>query len=119
MSLLLMMLVLLGALFVIGAGAALVAWIIRHIQSGSAAGHPLPSPQEETGVGGYTPLPEALATTHAQPAPQLPDQTLARVRELLARGNSAEAVRAVRADTGLDAHRAQEAVSRIRDGDSS
>ncbi|MUL41826.1 hypothetical protein FZ103_11680 [Streptomonospora sp. PA3] len=113
MSLLLMVLALLGALAVLGAGAWVAAQLrgrYQETEPGGAA--PAVAASAESPAGGYTLLDAAGGDADAVPA--LPEDTLGRVRGLLAEGRGNEAIGAVRDATGCDARRAEEIVAEIR-----
>lgn len=118
MSMLLMLIALLGALMVIAAGMVVVRWGTRVRDADAPEPEPAAEPTEPElpgvsgGVGGYWPFPPEAGP--GERGPQLPPQTLSRVRGLLASDRGGEAVEVIRRETGMDLHRAREAVETIR-----
>lgn len=122
MSLLLMVLALLAAVAVLGAGVYLTSRLPRGgLEEGSAeraprvAGSPGDADADASTVtGGYTLL--APDAAEVDPDLRVPREVIARVRELLALGRGIEAVRVVRDETGTDLERARDVVARIHGG---
>ncbi|GAB3211291.1 hypothetical protein GCM10027294_33010 [Marinactinospora endophytica] len=144
MSLLLMVMALLGALVVLGAGAGVTAWArmalgerrtgnARTVEGGGEPSAPVaPSEERREEATAQDPIPaDAEAPTGPNAsfagedphgslvpdAPPLPDLPFERVRELIALGREDDAVAVVREATGMDLHRARQTVDRVRAGE--
>ncbi|RNL80558.1 hypothetical protein EFW17_23030 [Halostreptopolyspora alba] len=111
MGLLLMLLALIAAVTLLGAGVYVLDLLQRGGGPPRVTGpvYRVPPPESgETQVGGYS-----LLAGDAEPL-EIPEATVTRVRQLLAEDRDSDAVWLVRAHTGVDTHEAGRIVHWIR-----